>query len=122
MDPLRSGAACMSEFRTATVATLLIALLGGCLATPRLASPGNEYKQQARAQIFEPYPEPDIGPPVVGARPHEYQTPRAEFCGSSRVTANRCWCRFSPTARPPVLAPPAVATPVPPTVAVPAPQ
>ncbi|MGA2256556.1 MAG: hypothetical protein ABSG53_18060 [Thermoguttaceae bacterium] len=50
----------------------------GCLATPNLAHPGTEAHQQARAQIFEPYPDNDVGPPVVGARPREYQDPRPE--------------------------------------------
>ena len=37
------------------------------LATPDLAHPGTEERQQARAKRFEPYPEIDMGPPVVGA-------------------------------------------------------
>ena len=49
----------------------------GCLAMPNLAHPGTEDHQQARAQVFEPYPENELGPPVVGARPREYQDPRA---------------------------------------------
>jgi hypothetical protein len=50
----------------------------GCLALPNLAHPGTEEYQQARAKVFEPYPENEPGPPVVGARPREYQDPRAE--------------------------------------------
>ena len=49
------------------------------LATPDLAHPGTEERQQARAKRFEPYPEIDMGPPVVGARPREYQEPRPAF-------------------------------------------
>ena len=55
----------------------------GCLAMPNLAHPGTEEHQQARAQVFEPYPENDPGPPVVGARPREYQDPRAEVTRAS---------------------------------------
>jgi hypothetical protein len=50
----------------------------GCLAVPNLSHPGTEAHQQARAQVFEPYPENEPGPPIVGARPREYQDPRAE--------------------------------------------
>ncbi|MEI8375439.1 MAG: hypothetical protein WCJ35_21680 [Planctomycetota bacterium] len=49
------------------------------LATPNLIPPfGSVDHQQARAQVFEPFPENEPGPPVVGARPREYQDPRAE--------------------------------------------
>jgi hypothetical protein len=50
----------------------------GCVALPNLAHPGSEERQQARAQVFEPYPESEPGPPVIGGRPREYQNPRAE--------------------------------------------
>jgi len=50
----------------------------GCLAMPNLAHPGTEEYQQARAKVFEPYPDIDVGPPVAGARPREYQEPRPE--------------------------------------------
>src|SRR5271166_6600170 len=58
----------------------VLPMCGGCvgLATPNLSHPGTEANQQARAQVFEPYPENEPGPPVVGARPREYQEPRAE--------------------------------------------
>lgn len=51
----------------------------GCLAMPNLAHPGTEEYQQARAKVFEPYPDNDMGPPVVGGRPREYQDPRPAF-------------------------------------------
>ena len=44
-----------------------------------MLTPGLEAKQQARAQGFEPYPDNDVGPPVVGGRPREYQDPRSSF-------------------------------------------
>ncbi len=49
------------------------------LGLPNLAHPGTEAKQQARAQGFEPYPDNDVGPSVVGGRPREYQDPRSSF-------------------------------------------
>ncbi len=50
----------------------------GGYALPNFAHPGTEATQQARAQDYEPYPENEPGPPVVGGRPREYQDPRAE--------------------------------------------
>jgi hypothetical protein len=57
---------------------LLLPICGGCLAMPNVVHPGSEPYQQARARIFEPYPENEPGPPVVGGRPREYQNPVAE--------------------------------------------
>ena len=53
---------------------------GGCKteAKPQLANPGSVESQQRRATQFDPFPQPDIGPDVVGARPRDYQQPVAE--------------------------------------------
>jgi hypothetical protein len=48
------------------------------LATPNVVHPGTEAYQQARARVFEPYPENEFGPPIVGGRPREYQNEIAE--------------------------------------------
>jgi hypothetical protein len=104
------------------IAAMLIALAGGCVAMPRLFSPGSENKQQARAQIFEPYPEPDTGPPVVGARPREYQTPQAEVLRVQPRIGEPLLVPVQSTAPPPVaMAPvsPMGATPTPPPTAMP---
>jgi hypothetical protein len=61
----------------------LVPICGGCLATPNFVHPGTEEYQQARARVFEPYPENEPGPPIVGGRPREYQNPVAEV---NRVT------------------------------------
>ncbi len=50
----------------------------GCLSLPNVAHPGTEEHQQARAEVFGLYPENEPGPPIVGARPREYQDPRPE--------------------------------------------
>ncbi len=57
---------------------LLLPVCGGCLSTPNVVHPGTEAYQQARARVFEPYPENEPGPPIVGGRPREYQNPVAE--------------------------------------------
>lgn len=63
----------------------MLLLLVGCsnphpfgLAMPDVVHPGPEPYQQARARIFEPYPENDTGPPIAGGRPREYQNELAE--------------------------------------------
>lgn len=63
---------------------VLLAASTGCqgmaphLARPNLASPGTAEAQQARAVQFDPYPENETGPRIVGGRPLEYQQPPAE--------------------------------------------
>jgi hypothetical protein len=69
--------------RILSVIALSAIALGGCqnpyFGTPNLAHPGTEDYQQARAvQKSEPFPDNNIGPPVVGARPREYQDQEAQ--------------------------------------------
>ena len=60
--------------------TFLLAMMAGCqsLAPPNWGHPGTAETQQKRAEQFDPYPENDIGPMIVGARPLDYQSPRPE--------------------------------------------
>lgn len=60
------------------IALLALPACCGCLAMPNLEHPGTEARQQRRADVFDPYPSPGMGPPVQGARPQEYEEPRAE--------------------------------------------
>jgi hypothetical protein len=72
----------MKKFRTATLVASLLAASGcqsSTFGVPHPLRPGTEQQQQARAQRFDPYPENDIGPPVVGGRPLEYCNPPAEI-------------------------------------------
>ena len=51
----------------------------GCRATPpNWGNPGSAQYQQSQAQRFDPYPENEPGPQIVGARPMEYDKPPAE--------------------------------------------
>lgn len=54
--------------------------VAGCtsLARPNWAHPGPADYQQSRAQLFDPYPENEPGPRIVGARPLEFDRPPAE--------------------------------------------
>lgn len=64
---------------------LVLSLLGtslGCsprVRMPRLYNPGPAGYQRYNAQHYaDPYPLPDAGPEVVGARPRGFMTPRPE--------------------------------------------
>ena len=58
----------------------LLLLLTGCqgMGTASLSDPGTTDAQRNRAVRFDPYAEADIGTPVDGARPREYEKPIAE--------------------------------------------
>lgn len=58
----------------------LAAVLLGCTGTggPSWFRPGPAQYQQRKAERFDPYAQPDIGPDVTGARPREYDRPTAE--------------------------------------------
>jgi len=62
------------------IAPALVAL--GCtnpdFGVPRICNPPPESTQVARARKFDPYPDPSIGPAVVGGRPIDYIDPRPE--------------------------------------------
>ncbi|MBN1908695.1 MAG: membrane or secreted protein [Pirellulales bacterium] len=56
--------------------------VGGCqwqhIAMPQWCNPGTTKEQQQRALQFDPFPATDIGPPIPGARPREYDRPSVE--------------------------------------------
>ena len=64
--------------RYVTLLAMGALLLGGCLGRTRLWDPGTAEKQQQRAQHWDPYPEPDIGPDVSEVRPRDFQLPVPE--------------------------------------------
>lgn len=59
---------------------VLALVAGGCagMGRPNWFHPGPAAYQQKRAERFDPYPEPDVAPEVVGARPREFQKPAPE--------------------------------------------
>jgi hypothetical protein len=73
------------EIRTMSLRTLGLALgvlaiapLTACSPTirqPRLLHPGPASVQRYNAVQFDPYPQPDMGPEIVGGRPIDYITP-----------------------------------------------
>ena len=63
----------------AVVAAVCVAPMAGCLnMMPDVSSPGPAPLQQSRAAFHDPYPDPNLAPPVVGGRPREYQVPHHE--------------------------------------------
>jgi hypothetical protein len=65
-------------------AWMLVLALGaatsGCagVSRPSWLFPGTAEVQQQRARRYDPYPEPQVGPDIVGGRPLSYENPRAE--------------------------------------------
>jgi hypothetical protein len=68
----------MSKYWSLLLATGLMAVMAGCVAPPQVFHPGSAKQQQATASRFDPYPENDLGPAVVGARPRDFAYPQAE--------------------------------------------
>jgi hypothetical protein len=76
---------------TAGIALLLAATVGcGWLPKTNWTHPGPASYQQQKAVRFDPYPETDIGPPVVGGRPLGYTQPPSESA-RARKTRNHWW-------------------------------
>lgn len=70
----------MKNIWTLVVAAVLASGAAGCrnLAPPNWSCPGPAEYQQSLAQRFDPYPENEPGPAIIGARPMEYTNPPAE--------------------------------------------
>ena len=50
----------------------------GCSSRPYVGPQGTISDQRSRAILHDPYPSTDLGPPIVGGRPREYDLPRSE--------------------------------------------
>jgi len=70
----------MEKRRRWLLAAVLIPAVVGCggFGRPRSAGPGPASYQRTLAEQFDPYPENEPGPPIVGARPRDYQKPIPE--------------------------------------------
>jgi hypothetical protein len=70
----------MNKLLTSTMLVLMLLCLAGCQSTakPSLLHPGSAQTQQNRAVRFDPYPENEPGPTMVGVRPRGYENPIAE--------------------------------------------
>ena len=70
----------MRPRQMASMAILSAVLLSGCQSVepPSLYPRGTVSQQQYDAQRFDPYPEPDTAPEIVGARGRENEYPVAQ--------------------------------------------
>ncbi len=52
----------------------------GCetLGRPNWCNPGSASQQLNQAKQFDPFPDPNIGPPILGGRPEGFMEPRPE--------------------------------------------
>jgi hypothetical protein len=77
--PLSGKEKRMSKITTAACLLLFFGI-AGCQSTakPSLAHPGSARTQQNRAVRFDPYPESDVAPAMVGVRPKGYENPISE--------------------------------------------
>lgn len=70
----------MRQCLFAALLGLSVAAGSGCqsMGLPRLFGPGSAPYQRGMAQQYDPYPETDVAPEIVGARPRDYQQPVPE--------------------------------------------
>ncbi len=70
----------MKKLWSAAFLATCLAGIAGCrnLAPPSFFRPGSAPYQQQRAERFDPYPDNDAGPTVLGSRPLGYKKPRSE--------------------------------------------
>lgn len=57
---------------------LILVAATGCQNRFNLSPPGTIGEQRARAQLYDPYPDNDLGPPIVGGRPLGFDRPSAQ--------------------------------------------
>lgn len=73
----------MATFGKILTAAWLATFFAGCASPmffhyPTILPDGTVAEQQRAGIRFDPYPDPDVGPPVVGGRPRDYQNPVME--------------------------------------------
>ena len=124
----------LSRRLTLLIYSALLLQLASCSPTihrPRLLHPGPAGYQRAIAEDFDPYPQNDVGPKIVGGRPLDYQIPPDEVARARQQQPVGPWRAPAPLGAPvtaPVISPapvpysPPVAVPVtPPSYTVPSP-
>ncbi|HID78366.1 MAG TPA: hypothetical protein EYP56_20540 [Planctomycetaceae bacterium] len=76
-----------------TAGVLAASLCAGCanLAGPNWSDPGTAPEQRLRAQIFDPYPENEAGPEIIGSRPRDYDRGVPEVERARRLSRRLGW-------------------------------
>ncbi len=72
------GLVCLFLTRFSTVGLVVCLLFAGCHLRPNWGPQGTIGAQRARANIHDPFPSNDLGPPIVGGRPLGFEQPRSE--------------------------------------------
>lgn len=57
---------------------LAMIISAGCESGPVFKPPGTIYEQRSRAVLADPFPNNELGTPVVGGRPRGFETPLAQ--------------------------------------------
>ena len=60
------------------LALLLAGLASGCHLRPEFGSPGTMDTQRNRSLQHDPFPSNELGPPIAGIRPRDFDLPRSE--------------------------------------------
>lgn len=69
----------MKQLTSLFLTTALLMLISGCQGYRLpIGPPGTINEQRNRAAIFDPFPETDIGPDIIGGRPREFDRPLPE--------------------------------------------
>jgi hypothetical protein len=69
-------------------ALLPMAACSPTIKKPQLLHPGPAPFQRANAEQFDPYPQNDVGPEIVGGRPPDYAIPRDEVTRANQFRAS----------------------------------
>lgn len=56
----------------------LVCTLAGCHLRPDLGPPGTIYEQRAKAVLGDPFPNNELGPPIMGGRPRGFEQPLSQ--------------------------------------------
>jgi hypothetical protein len=98
------------------VLALTLLIVSGCYSPyiryPNFTHPGTAAEQRADAERFDPYPDPEAGPEVVGGRPPGFQRPLTETEWGRRYAIPPG--SLQSAASPIVTTPPVVTNPFPP--------
>ena len=70
---------------------LLVAGCSSAVRKPRLRHPGPAAYQQYHATQFDPYPQNDVGPEILGGRPRTYMLPPPEVVRARQHHMNQAW-------------------------------
>lgn len=71
----------MARLLGLTLGLLMVVGTLGCAGGQRMPDifhPGTTSAQQNKSVRFDPYPQPNMGPTMVGARPRDYEKPIPE--------------------------------------------